>query len=394
MKSAGFSLIELLVATAVAGMMAAVLFAALFQINSSVIITDSVMGFNERAALFASIFEHDVAGATLLLDNEPPEKIEKEKPVGDTTDKDKTAQKPKAAGEEGDEKAPKKEKKIVTKIFESTVRGANLDMLTFTSNNALRAFWSTSPGLADIGKPKSRLARVTYTLEEDKSTPGSFRLMRQESAQLDWDRRAGRTYELVGGIKNLSLKFTAKIEKKIPVEEAVQEPAEGKDHGKPGMPAAKAPPKIKKTKTEISYKDMNTWIIEKKKQEGAKKESPEAAEVQKPLPVDVEAVLVLWDDEHKRDATYTFNFALDADTEHIKRRRRIPRMPSDVQGPSGGSRPPTGSRGPQNGSMMPPARPTGQAMNAHGLPANLPLGNNVRRIFEHAYAREVSRGTL
>ena len=78
MNRQGFTLIEILVAIAISGFMATVLFTALFQINRSVNVTESLMTVNEKAARLQQLFERDLSGATTLLDNEPPKQQDKD----------------------------------------------------------------------------------------------------------------------------------------------------------------------------------------------------------------------------------------------------------------------------------------------------------------------------
>jgi type II secretory pathway component PulJ len=60
-----------MVAIAISGFIATILFTSLFQLSSASTIAESVMTANEKAARLEQLFERDLAGATTLLDNNP-----------------------------------------------------------------------------------------------------------------------------------------------------------------------------------------------------------------------------------------------------------------------------------------------------------------------------------
>ena len=107
MNRQGFTLIEVMIAIAIAGFMATVLFTALFQINTAVNVTESMMTVNEKAARLQQLFERDLSGATTLLDNEPPKATRQRSKTTSTGDKQDQEKKKK--------NLPRKKKSILSK---------------------------------------------------------------------------------------------------------------------------------------------------------------------------------------------------------------------------------------------------------------------------------------
>lgn len=322
MNVKGFTIIELLIAMAVAAILASALFAAFFQLNRSVNSTDSIMGNIQKAEQFEEIFERDLSGATLLLDNEKAKKEQTPETSPTTTGTGQAQQQPKKAEPkkaEPEKEAP--EKPIIKNIFVSTNKADQLDTLSFISNNRIATF--TAVGKTAVAKPL--LVRITYQLKENPNQPGSFMLMRQESNELDMQKRSGRSYELLGGIKKLSLQFTSKIVKttKKPAPESDKSSGKGqKDQKEPKKP--QEPEQAGKQKTEISFKEgLNTWDSNELLQESQKteKKQEESEEKTMPIPAFVKAELVLWDNQQQRESTYTINSAIVTDTYFTPKKR-------------------------------------------------------------------------
>lgn len=312
MNRQGFTLIEVLVALAITGFMTTVLFTALYQINKSVGITDSLMTINEKAARIQQLFEHDLTGATLLLDNEPSRQQEQEMKTTTTVEKTR----PKEKKEEPEEKqATKKEKKIIKKIFYSTNKGNELGTLSFVSNNPLLGFWSGKEGAFQAGKAKPCLVRITYSLEDDPNMPGTFILKRQESVPLDFEQRTGKIYEVMSGIKSLSFKYTLKTIKTRQEEAKKTTPETQKQE------PAKQPQKSQQPKEEITYtSNLPTWNSDEMAQEDTKKEK--SKEKKLPIPVFVDIEVTLWDETFEHEYTYAYAIEIIADTEFIVKQRQ------------------------------------------------------------------------
>ena len=316
MNRQGFTLIEVLVALAITGFMATVLFTSLYQINKSVSVTDSFMTVYEKAARLQQLFEHDLTGATLLIDNDPPSKPEQETNVQQETDK----KEPKGKKEPEEKQPTKKDKKIIKKIFYSTDNGNTLGTLSFVSNNPLLGFWSGQEGSFQAGKAKPFLVRITYTLQEDAARPGSFMLMRQESVPLDFEQRTGKSYEVMSGIKNIAFKYTLKTIKTSQEEpkKEVQKPEEQKK-GQTQQPAKIQPPKEEIVLTS----NISTWNSDEIIEENAKQEKTKEKSKDKkaPIPIYIDIEATLWDETYEHEYTYVYTIEIIADTEFVSRRQ-------------------------------------------------------------------------
>jgi hypothetical protein len=291
--------------------MTTVLFTALNQINKSVSITESLMTVNEKAARIQQLFEHDLTGATLLLDNEPLRQPEQEMKTTATAEKNETKEKK----TEPKKPATKKEKKIIKKIFYSTTKGNELGTLSFISNNPLLGFWSGQEAAFHAGKAKPCLVRITYSLEDDLNMPGSFVLKRQESVPLDFEQRTGKSYEVMSGIKSLVFKYTLKTIKTG--QEETKETTPGTQKQEP----AKQQQKPKQPKEEITYtSNLPTWNSDEITQEDTKKEK--SKEKKLPIPVFVDIEVTLWDETFEHEYTYAYAIEIIADTEFIVKQRQ------------------------------------------------------------------------
>jgi prepilin-type N-terminal cleavage/methylation domain-containing protein len=311
MNRQGFTLIEVLVALAITGFMTTVLFTALHQISQSVSITESLMTVNEKAARLQQLFEHDLTGATLLLDNEPQKQQEQEMKTTATTEKNETKEK---KIEPKEKPITKKEKKIIKKIFYSTTQGNDLGTLSFISNNPLFGFWSGQGGAFQAGKAKPCLVRITYSLENDPNMPGTFVLKRQESVPLDFEQRTGKSYEVLSGIKSLAFNYTLKTIKSG--QEETKEQAQEPQKQEPAKQQTK-----KKTKEEITYtSNLPTWNSDETTQADTTKEKTKEKKL--PIPVFIDIKVTLWDETFEHEYTYAYAIEIITDTEFIVKQRQ------------------------------------------------------------------------
>ncbi len=203
---AGFSLIEIIVATLLSAMLATVLFNAFYQSNRSLVLVDEYTEIDTNQVVVLHQFEQDLA-ATLWLPIEKKEEAKK----GDNK------QQMPAVGD-----AQKKEVKKITKNFFSSNKSNQLVLLTFLTLNP-RALYN--------GKP--RLVRVVYRLAPHKEYKDVFVLTRQESADLDFElfevKGEKKIRELVvcDAVKKCSLEFvytpTKKTDDKKPEPKKVAE---------------------------------------------------------------------------------------------------------------------------------------------------------------------------
>ena len=249
----GFILIELLIATLIAGMISILLLTALQQTNKFQSVIDNNIDIYTRATIFHHQLEKDIMGAFIPIQfyNQP---ISSEK---------------------------KQKKPPIDHIFYGVNRDKKLNVLTFITTNPLAVYWGTKTGSA-----KPRIARVVYRLQSEDEKKPSYILLRQEGSELSFARyeksnqKAHRSYQLIDGIKDLSITYTT-------VEEQ-----QGID------------------KKQLSYKTVNEWDWPQKNQQN-KKEKPS-------LPQFITVNLVLWYNNYKNDVSFTFIFANIIDTKQKK----------------------------------------------------------------------------
>lgn len=322
----GFSLIELIIALMVASMMSIVLFNMLFQFNRTTQISDRVITVNEKAERLIQILDHDLEGATTLVDNEPP------KPEIDMKQTSTTAGQPQQQQQKKTEPEEKKSpKKVITKLFNSTNAGEQLDTLTFISNNPMASYWAAMHGTESAGKPKPNLVRITYKLKADPEEKNTYILTRQESLPLDWEKRLGKIYDVMTGIKSIAVEYTAKIEKTVTIQEEDDDKQKGKQQAaQPSGQQAQPPPQAKqtkkpKTRTDIEYKVVKTWDVDQKEEEKKDKEDTKGKQEikQKPIPVLVKVTAKLFDAQRETDVEFVFYVPIITDTEFVSKRERM-----------------------------------------------------------------------
>jgi type II secretory pathway component PulJ len=271
----GFALIELIIATLIASMVAGILLAALSQGNRFQMIIDNTIDLSSRIGVVSNQLEKDLMGAFIPVQAESssakaPE--DKQKEESDEAKKSDNKKIPDKKDEVEQKSTDKKEEKPIEKIFYSINKNGKLDILTFITNNPLVVYVGK-----DVGVVKSKVVRVQYSLRPEVGKKDSYALFRQESMELNIEKyKDVREYEVIGGIKNCTITFTARIQKKD--EKAEQ---------------SKEKPKIS-----YEYKTLNEWVSEQKKDaDTQKQEFPR-------IPYSVEIVLVLWDMQDKREQKY------------------------------------------------------------------------------------------
>jgi len=279
----GFTLVEILIAMAIASFVIGLLFNGIFQANNMMKKNDSRIDMTQRAALVLHQFQKDIMGSFVPLEAQPKEKKAETTDSKSTTTASNPSQQPKKTPSK-----KKKDTKPLTKIFYGTTKNKNLDLLTFITNNILEIYWSDR-----AGKARPKIARVVYRLVKDKNEKDSYTLLRQESSKLDFDAfkldttKKIRAYELISGIKELSVQYMVQEEKKEDKEKASQneEPSEDKTN---------------KQQEPKKFKTSKIWDLEKEKKED-KEDKPEKRKV----PNYVLIKIVLWDDV--KESTETFN---------------------------------------------------------------------------------------
>ena len=315
----GFALIELIVATLIASMVAGILLAALSQGNRFQLIIDNTIDFSSRISIVTHQLEKDLSGAFIPTQAEPQKDQKKEEsPAEETEDQQQQEKKPTEKKEEAGQKgAEKKEQKPIEKIFYSINKSGKFDTLTFITNNPLEVYVGK-----DVGVVKPKVVRVQYSLKPEAGKKDSYALFRQESMELDLEKyKDVRAYEVIGGIKECTVKFIARIPKKN--EKQDQKAAE--------------------KKVEYEYKTLTEWVSERKK-DAEQKEKEEFPRI----PYNVEITLVLWNMQDTREETYTIVCQIPIDfTEPKKEEKKQPEQPArpDKQLEAAGTTDKTGKAG-------------------------------------------------
>lgn len=298
MNKLGFTLVEVLLASAIAAIMTGLLFMVVRQLNSSVPVIDRRADIYEKAAIVNAQLERDLSGVTAPNEFYARQKLAKDKQEQSPTEQKKGEEQKKNEEEkktkekqESTQPADQTPKKPLEKIFYSTNKEGMLDQLSFITTNPLQIYWGKS------GSAKPRIARVIYSLQEEKklkdNAKKSYRLVRQESPILDWDQfksdQSIKEYTLADNIKSLTVEYSAII---VP---------QDKEAKPTQTEAAKAP--VKKE-------------IEKKKDWAGKVEEQNEGSKKLPLtPGLAQFEIALWDQRQQRSIPFSFAIAIPSQLE-------------------------------------------------------------------------------
>ncbi len=261
---AGFTLIEVLIATAIASILGASLFFSFYQTDKMVTYLTDYVDIFSAAILVDHQLSKDVAGAFIPVQAIPPKKKPKQKQQQGQT-------------QEPPEKEEQQQKKPILKDpFMSQNRGSNMSMFSFITNNPMRIFWGKKSG-----EPKPSIARVVYTLQEDKTAPKDkqrFILYRQEGSDLNlapYKKKEGsfERYQIADNIKACTLKFVVGVE-----------PEEGKEGS-------------------IEFKTFNDWQLGQGEKDLRSKVK---------IPDEVTMHLTLWDSRQLQDRSFAFTIPIAA----------------------------------------------------------------------------------
>jgi len=307
MKS-GFSLLELIIATLIASLVSTLLMTSLYQSGKYQVIVDTIVDMSMRVNIVSVLLEKDLIGAFIPVQakmrdqkKEEMQSAEKEPLVAKKSLKESSQE-----SDEGGEIAKKNKPapKPIEKIFYSTNKDKHLDVFTFITNNPRAAYVSS-----DTGVVKPHVVRVQYAVkpEEGYEKKDSFTLFRQEGTELDMGNfKNVREYEVLSGIKDITVMFTARLEKKENNTPA-GEPS-GKKEEEKKTPQKKQAPQ----KKEYEYKTMAEWVSEQKEQKDSK-----AAEFPR-IPYFVEIKLSLWNKEHTQYQDFVLSYEIPTNTAPVK----------------------------------------------------------------------------
>lgn len=319
----GFMLIELIVATMIAAMIGTLLLTALSQETRFQQTIDMMVDTTIRVGIITNQLEKDFMGAFIPVQARLKEEADEDDESGETKkgagDQKKEAapkkdEKKAQSQEEKQEKTKKPAEKPLEKIFYATTKGGALDMLTFITNNPMGAFVAK-----DVGTVKPKLVRVQYTLkqenEKDKNSP--FVLVRQENTELDLSKATtARSYEIIHGIKELSITYVARIKKEDEnaKKAAPQKGAEKKEQKK--QPQKKSE---QKEKIQYEYKRLKEWVSEPPEKEKA----IEQEEKNFPrIPHMIEVTMSLWNMQQTKAEDFVLLFELPINTDTVQEEQK------------------------------------------------------------------------
>ncbi len=213
----GFTLIEVLIATAIASILMGSLFFAYGQMSKTFYFTRNYIDLYDSAILIQQQLQKDIAGAFIPAQAVTPKK-EQKKPgqTAQPAQKDEPLKKDEKGAKDEKTKVAQSDdtpkKKIVKDPFLSKNAQKQMQMLTFITNNPMRVYVS-----AKSGQYKPAIVRVVYTLEKDPASSKDkplFILYRQESIELQLapylkSETAIERYPLVHNVVSCKLAFEA-----------------------------------------------------------------------------------------------------------------------------------------------------------------------------------------
>ncbi len=304
MNKPGFTLVEILLASAIAAVLSGLLFTVVSQLNRSIPIIDRRADTYEKASIVNAQLERDLSGVSAPNEFYARQKLaQKDKPQEQSSSDQKKNDEQKKSAEDKKAKetvesssTDEAAKKPLEKLFYSTNKDGMFEQLSFITTNPLQIYWGGKAGSA-----KPRVARVLYALQEEKNprknAKKSYRLVRQESPTLDWDQFKSnegiKEYTLADNIRSMQVEFSAVL---LPQEKGKEEkPAE--------TGTAKAPAKKE---------------IEKKKDWSGKIEDDTQKDKPKRLPLAPQLAqfdIVFWDEKQQRSTPFSFTIRIPAELE-------------------------------------------------------------------------------
>lgn len=287
----GFSLIEVMLALAIGSILSGIMYMCLFQSQRVANSIENITNIQMRALIARRQLVRDISGAfipTHIL--EPKKEQKKESGAQQSNAKKENGTKkeePKAKDEQGEK--DKNIKEVLGKAFDGTADDTQFKQLLFITNNPLEIYWSNK-----AGRPKFRAEKVTYTLEQEKKDViPSYRLMRTTTYPKGGkEKEVTQTYELVSGIKKMTLQYIAVIEE----QETEEKKSDAKNSsGQKDNPAQEKQEKKEKKK---EVKTFNDWAVRAMKDDDVR--------LQKKLPDFITITLELWNSTKTKAETFTF----------------------------------------------------------------------------------------
>lgn len=326
MKS-GFTLLEVLIATAIASVLTVTLFLSFNQINNSVRKTAEVVDTFETALLVDRLLFHDFLGAFIPVQAVPEQK--KKKPTSQEEAKKPTQQKTgekeakKTESKEQPEQEKEKKVPVIKDPFMGQNEGERMKVLTCITANPMRVYWGEK-----TGEPKPCCVRVVYTLEEQKAQRGKkeprYTLYRQEGTELDLSLYTKKEssierYLIADNIISCTARFMVVVEKEKEKEEKAEN--EQKTSSTANRNAAE------EEKPEKEVKEFNDWIIKKDADE---KDLRKKLLLPDQIIMDIE----LSDEANIKRRKYTFRLPIAAKFHEVPVQEQRPKAASGDKGAS------------------------------------------------------------
>jgi len=298
---AGLTLIELIIGLLLSSLLITALFTIYGTISKTVAHTQAVIARDRAVAIFQYQWQKDIEGIFA------PPYPEKEVKKPETKKQDQEAKKIAVDQEKKQEKP-----KPLKKIFDVAIKDKSLAQCTFITSNPVAVYEKSQTGA------KPRMVRVVYRLEADKEKKDMYKLIRQQSDEVAYEKfsknaaKPIKGYELLGNIKLLKLGLlVGKEEKK-----------EGKDD--------------KKKKKGKKFKSFAEWSSDERL-----KEEKEAAL----LPQFIKTTLVIVDPTSEQEFKIEFTTQIAAYNQKIvatqpKKHERPPPASQDKKAPPAGGKPP------------------------------------------------------
>lgn len=275
MKRSGFTLLELLVTLFIVAMFSALLLNTVRQLNSVAARLTGTVDAHMQATILYTQWQRDFSGAFVPIQafkKPAPPAVEKKEAVAPAQPEKPNKQEKPAAPAAPASAGPTELKQL---FFAKNDEQGNCSVITCITCNPLEVYVKDA-----VGKPKPRVARVVYRLQQRKDKKDLYTLVRQEGTDLEFaaydvNKTPGvRQYELLDTVKKLTVTYTYEQEQK-------QE--KGKEKEKP------------KTVTLKEWKDLA---------DGEKRRA---------LPNRMQVQCILWNEQRQRDYEIAFSIDLPND---------------------------------------------------------------------------------
>jgi len=284
----GFSLMELMLALAIGSVLSGIMYMCLFQSQRVANSIENITNIQMRALITRRQIVRDISGAFIPMHILEPKKEKQEKPSSEKELVNDKKEKPKVKDDQKNEPDEKDKniKERLAKVFDGTAGDIQFKQLLLVTNNPLEVYWSNK-----AGRPKFRAEKITYRLEQEKKTgTPSYKLIRTTTyPKGSKGKEATQTYELVTGIKKITVSYIAVIE---------EEEKDGKKSDTNTSKASNVQAQTEKTSTKKEIKTFTDWAVQSMADDDIR--------LQKKLPDFIAITLELWNSTKATSETFTF----------------------------------------------------------------------------------------